>query len=67
MNITFECADVKISGGTMGRGVKLEVEGAEMHYALPDKEILALMDEANICEFMESRGYLVALKQEDAA
>lgn len=67
MNITFECADVKISGGTMGRGVKLEVEGAELHYALPDKEMLAIMDEASIREFMESRGYLVLMKQEDAA
>ncbi|MBU9829839.1 hypothetical protein J1779_07830 [Rahnella sp. FC061912-K] len=67
MNITFECADVKVSGGTMGRGVKLEVEGAELHYALPDKVMLALMDEANIREFMESRGYLVLMKQEDAA
>ena len=67
MNITFECADVKVSGGTMGRGVKLEVEGAELHYALPDKEMLALMDEANIREFMESRGYLVLMTQEDAA
>lgn len=67
MNITFECADVKVSGGTMGRGVKLEAEGAELHYALPDKEMLALMDEANIREFMESRGYLVLMKQEDAA
>lgn len=67
MNITFECADVKISGGTMGRGVKLEVEGAELHYALPDNEMLALMDEANIREFMESRGYLVLMKQEEAA
>ncbi|MBU9823141.1 hypothetical protein J1782_24940 [Rahnella sp. BCC 1045] len=67
MNITFECADVKISSGTMGRGVKLEVEGAELHYALPDKEMLAFMDEANIREFMESRGYLVLMKQEDAA
>lgn len=51
----------------MGRGVKLEVEGAELHYALPDKEMLALMDEASIREFMESRGYLVLMKQEDAA
>jgi|GEM_PF-2412872 len=67
MNITFECADVKITGGTMGRGVKLEVEGAELHYALPDKEMLAIMDEASIREFMESRGYLVLMKQEDAA
>ena len=67
MNINFECADVKISGGTMGRGVKLEVEGAELSYALPDKEMLALMDEANIREFMESRGYLVTLKQVDVA
>ncbi|WP_159282165.1 hypothetical protein [Rahnella variigena] len=67
MNITFECADVKIYGGTMGRGVKLEVEGAELHYALPDKEMLAFMDEENIREFMESRGYLVLTNQEDAA
>lgn len=66
MNITFECADVKIYGGTMGRGVKLEVEGAELHYALPDKEMLALMDEANIREFMESRGHLVIMRREDA-
>lgn len=67
MNITFECADVKICGGTMGRGIKLEVEGAELHYALPDKEMLALMEESNIREFMESRGYLVMVKHEDAA
>lgn len=67
MNITFECADVKISGGTLGRGIKLTVEGAELNYVLPDKEMLAFMDEANICEFMESRGHLVVMKREDAA
>ncbi|MCS3423402.1 hypothetical protein M2403_002003 [Rahnella sp. BIGb0603] len=67
MNITFECADVKISGGTMGRGVKLTVEGAELNYVLPDKEMLAFMDEENIREYMESLGYLVVMKQEDAA
>lgn len=67
MNITFECADVKISGGTMGCGVKLTVEGAELNYRLPDKEMLAFMDEENIREYMESRGYLVVMKQEDAA
>lgn len=67
MNITFECADVKISGGTMGYGVKLTVEGAELHYTLPDKEMLPFMDEENIREYMESRGHLVIMRREDAA
>ena len=67
MNITFECADVKITGGTMGCGVKLTVEGAELHYTLPDKEMLPFMDEENIREYMESRGHLVIMRREDAA
>lgn len=66
MNITFECSNVKIDVGLRGK-VKLKVEGAELDYILPDKEMLAVMDESNIREFMESRGYLVMVKHEDAA
>ena len=67
MNITFQCSNVKITDASMDRGITLEVEGAELNYRLPDKEMLSLMDEANIREFMESRGYLVVMQQEDAA
>lgn len=66
MNITFECSNVKLAVGLRGK-VKLTVEDANLNYALPDKEMLALMDESNIREFMESRGYLVMAKHEDAA
>ncbi len=66
MNITFECSSVKTSVGLRGK-VELTVEDANLNYALPDKEMLALMDESNIREFMESRGYLVMVKHEDAA
>jgi hypothetical protein len=66
MNITFECSSVTTSVGLRGK-VELTVEDANLNYALPDKEMLALMDESNIREFMESRGYLVMVKREDAA
>jgi len=61
MTITLKCTKVSVETDFYSKHQVVEVEG------LNESELIPLLDEEALRDYMESRGYVVTVKQEAAA
>ncbi|PBI79648.1 hypothetical protein A9993_07800 [Rahnella victoriana] len=67
MNINFECKDIQVRPGYRPGEVKVTATDAALFGHVDDKQILNQLDIKEVLEWLDTQGYLVALKREDAA